>query len=156
MPNIYPHDVEAERSLLGAMLISKDVCQEVSGLLYKDDFYLEQHQIIFEGMHILQEKGEGVDYTTLSTYLKNIGKIDKAGGVEYLVELGESVPTIAHSRYYMKIVEEKSILRRLIQQATKVIERASDEVEDVEDFISVTEKEMLEVVRNRNVGEFKH
>ncbi len=155
MPNIYPHDVEAERSLLGAMLISKDVCQEVSGLLYKDDFYLEQHQIIFEGMHILQEKGEGVDYTTLSTYLKNIGKIDKAGGVEYLVELGESVPTIAHSRYYMKIVEEKSILRRLIQQATKVIERASDEVEDVEDFISVTEKEMLEVVRNRNVGEFK-
>lgn len=155
MPNTYPHDLEAERSVLGAMLLSKEVCFEVIGTIFSDDFYLDRHRVIFEGMSELQKKNMPIDITTLTAHLRDMGQLDKAGGVEYLLELSESVPTTAHSPYYVKIIEDKSMLRRLIRQATKVIEEASGEISDVGDFISEAEKDLLSVTRDRNSGEFK-
>ena len=81
--------------------------------------------------------------------------LDKIGGVEYLLQLSESVPTTAHSQYYLKILNEKSLLRKLIQQSTQIIENAYGEVENINDFIGESEKNFLSVTRDRNAGEFK-
>ena len=124
MPREYPHDIEAERSLLGSMLISSDACHEILSLATKDDFYLDSHRILFEAMLAVEEQGNPVDVTTLTSYLMNKKSLDKIGGVDYLLQLSESVPTTAHSQYYLKILSEKSLLRRLIKQSPDIIESA--------------------------------
>ena len=156
MPNTLPHDTEAERSILGAMLLSKEVCYEVIGSLMPEDFYLDRHRMIYDTMIDIHKKNMPIDITTLTAHLKDKQILDKAGGVEYLLELSESVPTTAHSRYYMRILEDKSMLRKLIKEATSIIEKATGEVDDVGDFVGETEKDLLAVTRDRNSGEFKN
>lgn len=156
MPNTLPHDIDAERSVLGAMILSKNVCYEIIGTLMADDFYLDRHRMIYEAMEEIHKKNMPIDITTLTAYLKDHGLLDKAGGVEYLLELSESVPTTAHSQYYCRIIEDKSMLRRIIQKSTEIIEKASGEIDDVGDFVSEAEKEILAVTHDRNAGEFKN
>lgn len=155
MAREYPHDIEAERSLLGSMLISKDACNEILSLATVDDFYLDSHRILFESMQAIDSQNNPVDVTTLTSYLMDKKSLDKVGGVEYLLQLSESVPTTAHSHYYLKILNEKSLLRKLIQQSTQIIENAYGEVDNINDFIGEAEKNFLNVTRDRNAGEFK-
>lgn len=155
MAREYPHDIEAERSLLGSMLISKNACMEIISLATVDDFYLDSHRILFEAMQSIDSQGNPVDVTTVTSYLLDKKQLDKIGGVEYLLQLSESVPTTAHSQYYLKILNEKSLLRKLIQQATKIIESAYGEVDNINDFIGEAEKDFLNVTRDRNAGEFQ-
>ena len=151
-----PHDVEAERSVLGAMLINKSVAVEMLTSLTAEDFYIDRHQVIFENMVSLHDKNMGIDITTLTAQLRDVNALDKAGGVDYLLSISESVPTTLHSKYYMQIIMDKAILRKLITQATTMIEEASSgEIEDIGDFISDSEKNLLAVTRDRNYGEFK-
>ena len=155
MAREYPHDIEAERSLLGSMLISIDACHEILSLATKEDFYLDSHRILFDAMQSINNQNNPVDVTTLTSYLMDKKLLDKIGGVEYLLQLSESVPTTAHSHYYLKILNEKSLLRKLIQQSTEIIENAYGEVENINDFIGEAEKNFLNVTRDRNAGEFK-
>jgi replicative DNA helicase len=155
MPRQLPHNVEAEQSILGSMLISKDVCIEVFSSLTKDDYYIESHREIYNAMISINQQGRPIDITTLTSYLKDMHALDKAGGVEYFLQLSESVPTTAHTKYYLDIILDKSILRRLIKNATSVIEGAHSEIENVGDFISDSEKLLLSITRDRNSGEFK-
>lgn len=156
MEREYPHDLEAERALLGAMLIDKDACAEVINVALPQDFYYDKHKMIFEGMKYLHDSSVPVDVTTLTTYLMDKKILDKVGGVEYLMQLSESVPTTAHTQYYLNILNDKSLLRRLIQESTKIISQAYDEVGDMNDFISTVEKNFLDVTRDRNAGEFQN
>lgn len=156
MPREYPHDIEAERSLLGSMLISKDACNEVINIATPNDFYLDSHRILFEAMLGINAQRKPIDVTTLTSYLLDKKQLDKVGGVEYLLQLSESVPTTAHSQYYLNILNEKALLRRLISQATSIIEGAYGEIEDINDFINNAEKDFLNVTRDRNAGEFKN
>lgn len=155
MAREYPHDIEAERSLLGAMLISQSTCSEILSLAESDDFYLDSHRILFEAMREIDSRNHPVDVTTLTSYLMDKRQLDKIGGVEYLLQLSESVPTTAHSQYYLKILNEKSLLRKLIIQSTKIIEDAYSEVDNINDFIGEVEKDFLNVTRDRNAGEFQ-
>lgn len=155
MAREYPHDIEAERSLLGSMLISKDACNEILSLAATDDFYLDSHRLLFEAMQMIDSQNNPVDVTTLTSYLIDKKQLDKIGGVEYLLQLSESVPTTAHSQYYLKILQDKSLLRKLIHQSTQIIENAYDEVDNIGDFIGEAEKNFLSVTRDRNAGEFK-
>ena len=155
MAREYPHDIEAERSLLGSMLISKDACVEIMSLATVDDFYLDSHRILFEAMLSVSHQNNPVDVTTLTSYLIDKKLLDKIGGVEYLLQLSESVPTTAHSQYYLKILNEKSLLRKLIKQSTQIIENAYGDVDNINDFIGEAEKSFLNVTRDRNAGEFK-
>lgn len=155
MAKEYPHDLEAERSLLGAMLISKSVCNEVLSTASAHDFYLDAHRILFDVMHEVSRKNMPVDVTTITSSLMDKKLLDKVGGVEYLLRLSESVPTTAHSEYYLRILSEKSLLRRLIDQSKLIIEKASDDVVNIDDFISGVEKDFLGVTRDRNAGEFR-
>ena len=155
MAKEYPHDLEAERSLLGSMLISQDACREILSLATAEDFYLESHRILFEAMKAVDEQNLPVDATTLTSYLMDKKALDKIGGVEYLFQLSESVPTTAHSQYYLKILNEKSLLRKLIKESTQIIEDAYGDVDNLNDFIGEVEKNFLNVTRDRNAGEFK-
>ena len=156
MPREFPHDIEAERSLLGSMLISKDACAEVINIATPQDFYLDSHRILFEAMLGLQSQRKPIDVTTMTSYLLDKKQLDKVGGVEYLLQLSESVPTTAHCQYYLNILNEKSLLRRLITQATSIVEGAYGEIEDINEFINNAEKDFLNVTRDRNAGEFKN
>ena len=155
MPREYPHDIEAERSLLGSMLISGDTCHEILSLATKDDFYLDSHRILFEAMLAVDGQGNPVDVTTLTSYLMDKKLLDKIGGVDYLLQLSESVPTTAHSQYYLKILNEKSLLRKLIKESTDIIESAYNDIDNINDYIGNVEKNFLNVTRDRNAGEFK-
>lgn len=156
MAREYPHDLVAERSLLGSMLISSDVCQTVLSLASKDDFYLDSHRILFEAMQNIYADNRPVDVTTLTSYLIDKKLLDKTGGVEYLLELSESVPTTSHSEHYLKRLNEKALLRRLIKESTEIIEKAYGDVENINDFIGEVEKDFLNVTRDRNAGEFQN
>ena len=154
MPRVYPHDVEAERSLLGSMLISQETCSEILSLATADDFYLENHKVLFNAIDAVNKLGNGIDVTTLTSYLMDTNQLDKVGGVDYLLQLSESVPTTAHSQYYLKILTEKSLLRRLIQQSSDIIDEAYGQIDNMNDFIDNAEKNFLNVTRDRNAGEF--
>lgn len=156
MAREYPNDLVAERSLLGSMLISSDVCQTVLSLASKDDFYLDSHRILFEAMQNIYADNSPVDVTTLTSYLIDKKLLDKTGGVEYLLELSESVPTTSHSEHYLKRLNEKALLRRLIKESTEIIEKAYGDVENINDFIGEVEKDFLNVTRDRNAGEFQN
>lgn len=150
-----PHDIEAERSLLGAMLIDKSACDEVINLARDTDFYDEAHRAIYQAMVFLHENRRVVDVTTVTSYLSDKRLLDRIGGVEYLLQLSESVPTTAHTQYYLTILNEKSLLRRLIHQATEIVTRSYQEVGDMNDFINDVERDFLQVTRDRNAGEFR-
>ena len=151
----YPHDIEAERSLLGSMLISKDKCIDILNKTVEDDFYDDSHQAIFKAMAAINEEGTPVDVTTVTSYLMDHSQLDKIGGVDYLLRLSESVPTVAHSEYYLKILHNKATLRRIIRETTQIAENAYGDVENIDAFIDETEKTILKVTQDRSAGEFR-
>src|SRR5699024_10885123 len=104
--------------------------------LMPDDFYRASHQRIFDAMLILSDKGEPIDVVTVTTYLANMKTLEEVGGVSYLTELAESVPTAANIGYYSGIVEEKSILRRLIRTATDIVTHTFESEDDVEEALN--------------------
>ena len=151
-----PHDQQAEQALLGAMLIDKDACSEVINIAIPDDFFYDSHKVIFAAMKALQEERQPVDVTTLTTYLMDKKELDRIGGVNYLLTLSQSVPTTAHTQYYLKILNDKALLRRLIKELTDIITKSYDDIGNMNDFINDVERDFLAVTRDRNAGEFKN
>src|SRR5699024_577676 len=113
------------------------------------------HQRIFETMLKLSDKGEPIDLVTVTTSLSNEKKLDEAGGVSYLSDLAESVPTAANIAYYSQIVEEKALLRRLIRTATDIVTTSYDKEDDVDDVLNEAEKSILEVSHRQNTRAFR-
>ncbi len=150
-----PHDVEAERALLGAMLIDNDIVNRVLNQVSMDDFYVDSNRFIFEAISETAKKGQGIDYATVNSYLADHDLVSKTGGIETLIALVDAVPTVAHTDYYLKILIEKSTLRKIIYQASQIVESAYEPVEDLDDFIMGAEKRLLEVTQNREAGDFK-
>lgn len=151
-----PHDQQVEQALLGAMLIDKDACSEVINIAIPDDFFYDSHKVIFAAMKALQEERQPVDVTTLTTYLMDKKELDRIGGVNYLLTLSQSVPTTAHTQYYLKILNDKALLRRLIKESTDIITKSYDDIGNMNDFINDVERDFLAVTRDRNAGEFKN
>ena len=152
---VMPNDLDAERSVLGSMLMSKNACSEALGKLHPEDFYQEPHRLIFSAMSALYAQNQPVDVTTVTAYLRNLNQLEKTGGVEYLFQLSESVPTIKHTPFYCKIIEDKAVLRRLIRQSERIVEGAYGELENIDDFISQSEQDMLKVTRDRTTASSK-
>lgn len=150
-----PHNIEAEQAVIGAVFLEPEALSAASERLMPEDFYRASHQRIFEAMMKLTDKGEPIDLVTVTTSLSNEKKLDEAGGVAYLSDLAASVPTAANIIYYSKIVEEKSILRRLIRTATDIVTSGFATEDDVEDVLNEAEKNILEVSGRKNSGAFK-
>ncbi|MEI3604426.1 replicative DNA helicase [Pseudogracilibacillus sp. SE30717A] len=150
-----PHNIEAEQAVIGAIFLEPDVFSTASERLGPTDFYRASHEVIFEAMYQLFEKGEPIDIVTVTTLLANSDKLDIAGGVTYLTDLASSVPTAANIDYYSKIVEEKALLRRLINTATDIVTKTFSREDEVEEVLDEAERNILEVSSRKNVNAFK-
>lgn len=135
-----PQNIEAEQSLLGALLIDKDAIVQVCEFLHAGHFYrTEQHGAIYEAMQALFERREPIDLVTLTEELKKRGSYDKVGGSAYLTTLVNIVPTSAHVENYAKIIKGHAIRRNLIAQSTKIIEKAYQEEDTIADLLEAAE-----------------
>ena len=145
-----PHDVEAEQAVIGSMLTDKDSVISAVETLKDEDFYREDNKVIYGAIMNLYNRGEPVDIITLKDELVSLGKFEAVGGLEYLAELPEKVPTTANVDKYIKIVEEKSMLRTLIKTANELIVLGYDQTQDVEDIMDVAEKKIFNVMQRKN------
>ncbi|MHA6250302.1 replicative DNA helicase [Oceanobacillus sp. CAU 1775] len=150
-----PHNIEAEQSVIGAIFLAPDSFSAASEILLPDDFYRASHQRIFAAMLKLSDRGEPIDIITVTTYLNNVKQLEEAGGVAYLTQVAESVPTAANIEYYCRIVEEKALLRRLIRAATDIVTSGFENEDNIEDVLNEAEKQILEVSSKNNSGSFK-
>ena len=151
-----PHSLEAEQSVLGAMLLDKDAIIKATELITSEDFYKEAHKEIFESMIDLYTKDEPVDLITLSEELKKRGTLEAIGGVIYLANLSEGVSTTANIRYYCEIVEEKSILRRLIKASDEIMAKGYEGDEELSNIIELAEKKIFDITQRKNQDGFAH
>jgi len=138
------------------MLLDKEVIPSVAEILKPDDFYREDHREIYEAIMDLFEKAEPVDLITVSDQLKVRGSLDNVGGLEYLTGIATSVPTTANARHYAKIVEEKSILRKLIKTSSDIINMGYEASEEVSTVLDRAEKGIFDILQKRNMQGFSH
>lgn len=149
------YSIEAEQSLLGAMFLSKNAVEVICEKLTPDVFYLESHSKIFEAIASLADKKKPIDITTVTVELENRNWMTQIGGIEYLSEVVQAVPTAANVNHYIEIVEEKALLRRLIDEATEIINSCYKPTDDVNELIDKAEMKILNVARKRNTSEFR-
>lgn len=145
-----PHDIEAEQAVIGSMLTDKDSVISAVEVLKEEDFYREDNKVIYSAIMNLYNRGEPIDIITLKAELVSLGKFEAVGGLEYLAELPEKVPTTANVEKYIKIVEEKSMLRTLIKTANELIVLGYDQTQEVEDIMDVAEKKIFNVMQRKN------
>lgn len=136
-----PHAAEAEQAVLGALLLAEHAWDEVADLLTEQDFYRNEHRLIFRAVAELARQRRPADAVTLIDYLQSLGALEEAGGADYLLELAASAVSAANVRAYAEIVREKSLLRRLIEVGTRAIDRAfSPEGRSAREIVEETEQ----------------
>ena len=145
-----PHDLEAEQAIIGSMLTDRDAVISAIEILKEEDFYREDNKAIYTAILNLYNRAEPIDIITVKAELESMGKFEQVGGLEYLAELPEKVPTTANAMKYIKIVEEKSTLRRLIKTANEIIELGYSPTEDVEDIMEGAEKKIFNIMQEKN------
>ena len=145
-----PNDIEAEQAVIGSMLTDKEAVFSAIETLREEDFYREDNKTIFSAILNLYNRSEPIDIITLKSELSSMGKLDAVGGLEYIFELPAKVPTTSNVDQYIKIVEEKSLLRNLIKTANDIITLGYDPTQDVEAIIDNSEKKIFEVMQKKN------
>ena len=150
LAKIPPHDIDAEQAVLGSMLTDKEAVNAAIESLKEDAFYRDDNRIIFQAIVNLYSKSEPIDIITLKDELESMDKFEQVGGYEYLASLPDKVPTTANVQKYIKIVEEKSILRNLIKTANEIIELGYDPTEDVENIMDGAEKKIFDIMQSKN------
>ena len=153
--NLPPQNIEAEQAVLGAIFLNTDALADAMEYVEADDFYRRSHQLLFQAMVDLNNNSEAIDVLTVQNYLSTNNQLDDVGGVAYIAELATSVPTAANAGYYAKIVEEKSMLRRLISTATNIITQANNNDEDVPSLLDSAERQIMDVSERRNRSGFR-
>ncbi|RFZ63016.1 Replicative DNA helicase [Mycobacterium marinum] len=150
-----PHDDNAEQSVLGAMMLSKDAIADIVEILQSGDFYKPRHQSIFDAILDLFGRGEPADGVTVAAELDRRGTLRRVGGGPYLHTLLSVVPTAANASYYARIVAEKAVLRRLIEAGTRVVQYgyAGAEGAEINDVVNRAQAEIYNVSnRERREG----
>jgi replicative DNA helicase len=147
--HIPPQNVEAEESILSAILIDNHALLDVLEILAAEDFYKTAHQMIYAAMMELFDRNEPVDLITLSNHLKESNQIEKIGGASYLAELVDSVPMAVNARHYAEIVHGKACLRRLIEKANIITKRCFEDQGSVDEVVDFAETAIFEVSEDR-------
>ncbi|WP_424466483.1 replicative DNA helicase [Pseudoclavibacter helvolus] len=140
-----PHDLLAEQSALGGMLLSKDAVADVVEAVRGIDFYVPKHEIIFDAVHALYAAGEPTDVITVTDHLTKSGELSRAGGAEYLHTLAGIVPTAANAGYYAAIVSERAVLRRLVEAGTRIVQMGYLAEGEVVDLVNQAQAEIYGV-----------
>ena len=152
---VLPNNLEAEQSVLGACFLSKYALQKAGENLTPESFYSDKNGKIFATMLTLMEEHTPIDLTTVTSALKNKKELTEIGGVEYLTEIINFVPTASNIDYYIKTVEEAALLRRLIETATDIATEGYRTDETVNEILDNSEKKILNIVKNRKSSEFR-
>lgn len=143
-----PQDLNAERGVLGSVLLFGDILDEVTPILTDEMFYLDAHRKIYGGVKRLRQRGLVIDPVTLADQLTKSNELDEVGGIPYLIQCLESVPHCAHAKYYAGIVRDKSINRRLIYSCTDVIAKAYDGNSETEELLLRAETSLQEILND--------
>ena len=151
---ILPHSPEAEQSVIGSMIMSRDAIVEASEIITGADFYQQQYGIVFEAMIELHDEGKAVDLITLQERLKEKDLPPEISSMEFVRDLLSAVPTSANVKYYAEIVAEKSMLRKLIKTTEEITNACYVGKEKTQDILEVTEKKIFDLVQNRGSEEF--
>jgi replicative DNA helicase len=147
-----PHDLEAEKAVIGAMLVSEMAVAAVAERLTPEDFYSEVHRIIYGALTHLYSRGDPIDQLTLTNELRTVGEFEKVGGRAYVFQIVESVPTAANAGRYADIVRGKALLREIIDVGSRITEDAFGEPEDVSKALDGAEQ-LIYGVSNRTLRE---
>ena len=145
----YPHSLEAERSVLGAVLINSEAFNHAAEVLKPDDFYREAHRQIFAAMAALNEKAHAIDLITLKEALSRGGQLDNIGGPAYIASLIDGMPRSTNVAYYSRIVKEKATLRLLIFSANKILSEAFEGSDDADLILDRAEEQIFSIAENR-------
>ena len=149
-----PHNLEAEQSVLGAILMDESNIVRAEELLSPHDFYRGAHKEIYEAMLDLHNERKPIDTVTLINALRNRGVLEKIGGIGYLSELIEMVPIHRNYLEYCQIVHEKAVIRNLIHTATQILEDSYGQYDNIGDVIDRAEQEIFKVSQGRRTGDF--
>ncbi|VGS05152.1 replicative DNA helicase [Streptococcus pyogenes] len=152
---VQPQDLLAEQSVLGSIFISPDKLIAVREFISPDDFYKYAHKIIFRAMITLSDRNDAIDAITIRTILDDQDDLQSIGGLSYIVELVNSVPTSANAEYYAKIVAEKAMLRDIIARLTESVNLAYDEILKPEEVIAGVERALIELNEHSNRSGFR-
>lgn len=150
-----PQNLEAEQSVLGSMLIDKTAIAQAAEVLNAEDFYRDSHKVIFNAIRDLYQKDVPVDMITLIDYLRSTENLEDAGGITYITEISNSIPSTANLLSYIQIVEDKSILRKLIRSSTEIIETSYNKQDNVESVIDLAEKKIFNLAEKKNTSDFE-
>lgn len=150
-----PQKIDAEQSVLGSMFLSKTALEKATESLNKDMFYLDSHKKIFEIIKELDDKKIPIDITTVTNELEQKKILNQVGGVAYLTEIVNIVPTAANVDQYIKIIEDKFLRRNLIEAGTEIADFGFTSTEDIGKILDEAEKKIFDVVKNRRGSEFK-
>ncbi|MFA5871953.1 MAG: replicative DNA helicase [Parcubacteria group bacterium] len=140
-----PQNIEAEMSVLGSLMLDKNAIIKVADLVRPEDFYKDAHRLVYETMIDLYEDREPIDVLSLSNKLEEKKKLEGIGGSSYLTELVNTVPTASNVIHYAKVVQKKSLLRKLIEAASDILELGYKESEDVEKVLDEAEQKLFKV-----------
>ena len=150
-----PKNIDAEQSVIGSMFLTKKALEKGLENLNEESFYLDSHKKIFASIQELYNNNKSVDLTTVVEVLNSHGWLKQVGDIEYITEVIESVPTAANIDEYIKIVEDKYILRKLIDEATSIITESYNASGDINEVIETAEKKIFDVSKNIRSTEFK-
>ena len=145
-----PHSIDAEQSVLGALMLDNSAWHDVAEILILEDFYRKEHRLIYEAMHLQAAASEPIDLVTLSEALDNASQLEAAGGLDYLGELVENSPTTANIRAYANIIRERAIQRKLITAANAISENAfNPDGRDSMELLDLAEKQVFKIADDR-------
>ena len=151
---VLPHSVEAEQSVIGSMIMDQEAIMAASEIVSSEDFYQHQYGVLFEAMLELYNEGKPVDLVTLQNRLKEKDVPPEISSLEFVRDLLSAVPTSANVKYYARIVQEKSMLRKLIKVNEEIANTCYLAQDRIEDIMEDTEKKIFNLVQRRNTGDF--
>ena len=155
MARALPSNKEAEQSLLSSMFISRYALEKATDILTVDDFYYDNNKVIFNALETLNKHNTPIDMTSVITELKNTNKLDEAGGISYITDVLNSEAVATNSDYYIKIVNDTSLLRRLIRASEEIGTLGYESMDNVDEALDEAERKVLNVVKNRQTSEFR-
>lgn len=150
---IPPQNIEAEESVLGSMLLSRDAIIDASEIIKADDFYKETHKKLYSIIMDMFEKNIPVDLVTIVDELRRLNMLEAVGGIDYITNLSSNIVTTANVSYYAKLIQEKSLLRRLIEASSDIMEMGY-QGDDVQNVLDIAEQKIFDIAQGRNTTNF--
>lgn len=150
-----PQNIEAEQSVIGSMILDKNSIAAATEVLRSDDFYRENHKIIYGAIMQLFQKDIPVDMITLIEHLRSTEKLEGSGGITYISELCNSVPSTANLHSYIEIVKNKAVLRRLIKSSNEIIDESYNQQDNVPKVLDSAEKKIFNIAQNKSTSDFE-